>query len=96
MVVITIQYHIEILLMIRPTGTHSQIYTGSHRYRHTDAYTYARARTCSHTHTLSVCVHTLSFKLINMDGYIYTHHVQQEDSRISPPHLHLQLPLFVK
>ena len=73
MIVMTILYRTVILLTISSTGTHSQIYTDSHRYRHTDAHTYERTRTCSHTHTLSVCMHTLSFKLINMDGNIYTH-----------------------
>ena len=34
-----------------------------------------RAHEHAHIHilTLSTCMHTLSFKLINMDGYRYTH-----------------------
>ena len=72
MIIMTVLYHIEVLLMIRPTGTHSHAYT----HAETDILTHIHMRAHEHAHihilTLSACVHTLSFKLINMMG-TYTH-----------------------
>ena len=37
---------------------------------------------CAHEHVHIHCMHTLSFKLINMDGHIYTHHAYSRKTAI--------------
>ena len=72
--------------MIRPTGIHSQIYTDSHRYRHTNAQIYERTRTCSHTYTHTICMYAHALIQIKKHGlaHIYTQQLQQGGSHISP------------
>ena len=60
------------------TNRHTQTLTDTDIQTHIHMCAYEHAHL--HILTFSEYMHTLSFKLTNIDGYIYTHHVQQEDT----------------